>query len=373
LISSNQFLQANFEYKIELFINGVLSSVDKKFPKPNGVVKHNVTDLVKTNFQIPNINNEISVTADLVQSMGTFREVYIVVTEVYGTPPAEQATGTSATIDVWKASLSDFDYVDFNPVDYTMSAVGKSPLTIANDWKYWLDVDKNNYVSFYNHDDTITTAVTLRSFDANDTQIDQESIPLGTIDKGIYIVNMNFYEWDLNITNAVRLRLYISKAVLVIDNSQIQKDYYINRPCISDRTVYFFNKLGGIDQQIFNKRKQSFKDFTRQSRGQALTTIDTVTGEDIVLNKFRGRSFNYSNQTQGRITLMSDWLPQEQLTWLIRELLESPIVWMEDENNNKISYSVTNASESEPQERYEDLSQMVIELSENLRSKSALF
>src|SRR6056297_2041361 len=82
LISSDQFLQANFEFKIELYIDGVLSSVDKLFTKPNGVVKYNASELVKTTYQIPNINTDISVSADRIESTGTLKEVYIVATEV---------------------------------------------------------------------------------------------------------------------------------------------------------------------------------------------------------------------------------------------------------------------------------------------------
>lgn len=372
LFSSDQFLQANFEYKVELYIDSVLSSVDKLFPKPNGVCKYNATDLIKTNFTRPEINTDITVNADLLESTGTLKEVYIVVTEIYGTTPAEEATATSDTLDVWKSSLSDLDYIDFNPTNYTLVGTGKSALTYPNDWKYWVDIEKSNYLVFYN-ETSRTLVVRLETFDATGASIDSEEITFNSQDKDVYIANVSLKEYDINTTNALYYEVRIIPFLTSVVNAPIVKKYYINRPCVKDRMVYFFNKLGGIDSCIFNKQKQSFRDFTRQRYSRALTTIDASTGEDILISKFRGRDVNYSNSSSNRITLMSDWLPQEQISWLVRELLESPLVWMEDENDNKIAYHITNASESEPQERYEDLSQIVIELASSFKSKSVLF
>ena len=372
LVSSNQFLQPNFEYKIELYIDGVLSSVDKLFPKPNGVVKYNATELVKTTYDIPTINTDIAVNADLLESTDTLKEVYIVVTEVYGNPPAEEGTGTSSTINVWKASLSDLDYIDFNPTNYTLTGTGKSALTYPNDWKYWVDIEKSNYLVFYNETQR-TIDVRLETFDATGASIDTETITFGDQPKDVYIANVSLKEYDINTTDALYYQVRIVPFLTSVVNAPIVKTYYINRPCVKDRTVYFFNKLGGIDSCIFNKQKQSFRDFTRQRYSRALTTIDTSTGEDILLSKFRGRDVNYSNSSSNRITLMSDWLPQDQITWLVQEMLESPLIWMEDENDNKIAYHITNASEEEPQEKYEGLSQIVIELASSFKSKSVLF
>lgn len=370
LVSSNEFLQANFEYKVELYIDGVLSSVDKLFPKPNGVCKYNATELVKTTYDIPTINTDIAVNADLLESTGTLKEVYIVVTEVYGDPPAEEATGTSSTINVWKSSLSDLDYIDFNPTDYTLTGTGKSALTYPNDWKYWVDIEKSNYLVFYN--ETLRTLrVRIETFNAAGASIDVESVTFSNQVKDVYIANISLKESLVDTTDALYYEVRISEPIAIIP--PIVKRYYINRPCVKDRTVYFFNKLGGIDSCIFNKQKQSFRDFTRQRYSRTLTTIDTSTGENILLSKFRGRDVNYSNSSSNRITLMSDWLPQEQITWLVQELLESPLIWMEDDNDNKIAYHITNASEEEPQEKYEGLSQIVIELASSFKSKSVLF
>lgn len=372
LITSNSFLQANFEYKIELYIDTVLSSVDKLFPKPNGVVKYNATELVKTTYDIPNINTDITVDDDLRESTGTLKEVYIVITEVFGNPQAEQGTATSNVRNVWKASLSDLDYIDFNPAVFEPTTIGTRALTVDNNWKYFVDIEKSNYMVVYNHLESPVSSLRIRTYDASDTLIDNTQINFGVITKDIFCLNVSLKESEVDTTDAIYYEAAFSRDVSILGENFIKR-YYINRPCIKDRTVYFFNKLGGIDSCIFNKQKQSFRDFTRQSYSRALTTVDTSTGEDILLSKFRGRDINYSNSSSNRITLMSDWLPQEQITWLVQELLESPLIWMEDENDNKIAYHITNGSESEPQERYEGLSQIVIELASSFKSKSVLF
>jgi hypothetical protein len=369
VFTSNQTGQANFSFEVDLVVDGVVETTDQVFPRIGGTTNYNVKELVAPLFDDPNINTDISATADLMQSMDVFKEINIVVRELYGSPPTVQDTATSSVSAVWKAALSDLQFIDYDSTIYTPPGDDKLFLTnFPREHKYWVDIEKSNYISFYLPVDE-PVQLGVQTFDQSGASISQFAYNLSDRTKDVYILNVSPKELTaVNFSNAAYYEIQVRYGTLpsVVVALETFK-FYINRPCVKDRTVYFINKLGGVDSWIFNKRKTSNRTFDRAVLERQ---FGRLVGTSYEYDKFYSRELNYSNNSENTITLDTDWTNQDILTWLVKELLESPLVWMEDENDNKIAFHITNASESEPQERYEELSQLSITLASGFKSRS---
>lgn len=364
--TSNVFAQPNFVFEVDLVVDGNVITTDQIFPRSGGTAMINYSELVAPLFTDPVINTDISTQADLIQSMQVRKSVNIVIREIYGVTPTVQDTETSAIVDVWKASLSDLGFIDYDSDDYA-DITTDNTLFLTNfprNEKYWVDIEKSNYLCFFfPTNDNVTMRV--RAFDASGTSISSFSYNFGDKFKDVYILNVSPKELTaVNFTGAV----YYEVTILInFTNPYETFRYWINRPCVKDRTVYFINKLGGVDSWIFNKRKTSDRTFDRELYERDLGRL---LGTSYVYDKFNSRMVNHFNVSENEISLATDWTNQEVLTWLVREMLESTLVWMEDENDNKIAMHLTTASEEEPQERYEELSQLVINLASGFKSQS---
>ena len=367
--TSNVFAQPNFVFEVDLVVDGNVIATDQIFPRSGGTAMINYTELVAPLFNDPVINTDISTQADLIQSMQVRRSVNIVIREIYGVSPSVQDTETSAIIDVWKASLSDLGFIDYDSDDYA-DITTDNTLFLTNfprEEKYWIDIDKSNYLCFF-LPSSQTVGMRVQAFDASGTSISSFSYNFGAQVKDVYILNVSPKELTaVNFTGAVYYTIDILIGTFPINTPYEKFTYWLNRPCVKDRTVYFINKLGGVDSWIFNKRKTSDRTFDRELYERDLGRL---FGTNYVYDKFQPRMVNHFNVSENEISLATDWTNQEVLTWIVREMLESTLVWMEDENDNKIAMHVTTASEEEPQERYAELSQLVVNLASGFKSTS---
>lgn len=378
VFSSDEFGQPNFEFKVDVIVDNVIISTDKIFPLSGGNAYLNVSEIVAPFFSDPTINTDITTTADLCVDMGVLKEVKLTITEVYGTTPAEEGIATTDTVDVWRASLSDLDFIDYDATDYikgsgisglrarflTSFPRVVSPSFLPSNDKYYIDIDSSQYLAFY-LDDTRTIALNIYTYDVNNNFIDLDSRSLGQKTKGVYLLNVSPKESTVSLTGAYTYMVTVSIGGLSVPYENFY--YYLSQPCVKDRTVYFYNKLGGIDSWIFNKAKTVRRDFDRQTYGRDLGVLN---GSSYDYSKFRSRMVNHFNTSQNSIKLDSDWTDIAVIEWLVRELLESPLIWMEDENDNKIAMHITNASMAEPQERYVNLEQLTLKLDSGFKSNS---
>ena len=367
--TSNVFAQPNFVFEVDLVVDGNVIATDQIIPRSGGTAMINYTELVAPLFNDPVINTDISTQSDLIQSMQVRKSVNIVIREIYGVSPSVEDTETSAIIDVWKASLSDLGFIDYDSDDYA-DITTDNTLFLTNfprEEKYWIDIEKSNYLCFF-LPSAQTVGMRIIAFDASGTSISSFSYNFGSQIKDVYILNVSPKELTaVNFTGAAYYTIDLLIGTFPITQPYEKFTYWINRPCVKDRTVYFINKLGGVDSWIFNKRKTSDRTFERELHERDLGRL---FGTNYIYDKFNSRMLNHFNVSENEISLATDWTSQEVLTWIVREMLESTLVWMEDENHNKISMHVTTASEEEPQERYAELSQLVINLASGFKSTS---
>lgn len=100
-----------------------------------------------------------------------------------------------------------------------------------------------------------------------------------------------------------------------------------------DRTnpvnIHFLNRLGGWDTFGFNLINKRNTEFNRRSYRRASYQLsgDQMTNND-VYNRYNEGTVNFSIEHRDRYRLISDYIREEDYTWLA-QLLASPIVYLE--------------------------------------------
>lgn len=368
VFSSNQTAQPNFEYRIEIRINGVLQFVGKVFPIQGATAYFNATEILRGLVPAPTINSQpdTSVNLDpLFFGNSSNRLVNFRVIERFGDPIANGAQAEH-NARVWKGACSELQYISLNTEMYTIGAtVDRLFLTnFPRSHKYYIDINKNIYLSFINQsNESIILAWT--------SEDDNDLYTFGTFASNVYFFNLN--------TNAITNSLgtnwgkFATIQVVELDGGQTTPRNELFRfefaECLDDdRTVYFLNKLGGVDQWLFTKRKQVKSNFERSEFKKKFGVLD---GNSYNYDSFIGRGQNFHNAQTETMVLDSDWLHPDVHAWLVQELLESPLVWMEDNEGNKTRYMIQNSMSDQGQEKYDVWKTLSLEMKPTLQSYSS--
>ena len=372
VFTSTMSAQVNFEFKVEVLVNSSIVSQELIFPIEGGTAYFNASDTVKSLFSIPNIPTDISTDQDLLVSADVLKNIQIRVTERYGSPIADQALANSSARDVFKASLDTEDWVDYLGTAYTISTVtpAKFMTNVPRGEAYYIDDTKSNYITFFNGA-TQLIGVVMRTYDASGALIDNKTVNFGSKTKAVYNLNTSLSKWvdetSIDTTDAVTYSVQVLIAGVAASE---EFKYTILQPCVTDRTVYFINKLGGLDVWMFNLSKKIAREFKRNTFTKRFGQLN---GTSFDYDKFIGAEQNYHNKSTASIDLLSDWNSPDIQGWLVRELLESPLVWMEDVSDNKERIVLTNANENEPQDKYVELVQLELSFRKSLQSKSVVY
>ena len=363
VFSSDQTGQPNFEYKIELLINSVVVYVGKVFPIQGAVAYFNAVEVLRGIVPGPTINSSPAVAlndpSELSWLNDSQREVSLKVTERYGSPIADKAHEVSATIKVWKASISESNWIDFDYETHLVLDTTRLFLTnFPRHRKYYVTPNQNNYLSIILDGGNYNLMYT--TFD------DADDFALNVIN-GVSFINVGMAH--LVVVNGSSLEQFLNVWVQELPTNRITETFtfHILNACSEHRTVFFLNKLGGVDSWTFTARKQQDATFERSEFKKKLGRL--VDGE-YVYDRFDGRIQNFHNATTDREVLDSDWLFPDVHAWLVSELLESPLVWTEDQDGNKTRWVVTNAQSSKGQDRTDVWRQLSLELKPTLQSYS---
>ena len=96
----------------------------------------------------------------------------------------------------------------------------------------------------------------------------------------------------------------------------------------STHRLHWLNKLGGWDSLTFtlvstNTSKVKTSDYQRE-RGQ----WDTA-GTDWIYTRYHGEQMAFNKYATDQLVLNSDWIHESFQNWLVRDLYESPKVYLE--------------------------------------------
>lgn len=349
--SSNQTAQPNFSFIVELYINGTLRLTQEVFRQFNTLGRIDVSEAVQSTLTSPLI-----VDGTLTTFYDTaINEYYIIVYEKYGTTPTIQASDTSTTLYGFNGALRHQDWINFDYREYN-SLGGSSFLpvnfltTFPRTKKYFCGLDERIFLGIFCTDTNIYARA--RVYDINNNLIDGDIISAALNDFTVFDVSPSTIVANSTITQSTfdsgayytieTMELGLMPPVFNVTSEAFK--IWIDTECkrYETRRLHWLNKFGVWDSFTFSL--VSIDSTTVQSYGYQREK-GVWDGTSYTYPLYQGEKVDFAKTASDQLTLNSDWINQDVQQWLVRELLESPSVYLEVNNGTDFEpVKVTNTN-----------------------------
>ena len=325
VFSSNQYAQANFSFIIEVYVNTVLVGRYLRFPEVNSDTCHfdlNEENIGRIRCAKPTIDS-----TTLVQDAGNTASVYIKIIERYGSPASDHASATSSTVKLFKASLSDSDFADFDYTDYAFNT-NKAWLTnFPSTETYYCGISENAYLmALTNSVAGIDVKVML--YDSAGSLIVTDYFSSGSA-ADCKIVNVSPTKiiaatsiTSGNFANCEYYKVYLTDYVFTTSGFTI----YIDRSCdnYDTKRLHFLSSLGAMESFSFTMANNTSRQITHNGYEKQWGGYNASNA--YVYSNSQGREVDFLTTSTGSMVVRTDFMEQGIQNWLVRELYESPYV-----------------------------------------------
>jgi hypothetical protein len=338
VFSSDEASQPNFSFIVEFFINGIYHSTHEQFIQSDDSGRFDGSEILRS-FLFSNLVTD----GTLAQVYnGAYAFVKIIVYEKYGTIPAIiNEPYPSATNIVYNGALRHQEWIDF---DYQLyNAARSNPLTtnptqvkfltsFPRDQKAFVGIDQSCFLGIFSTDEELR--INFRLFTAAGVQIVTQSIPLTfptftIIDCSPQTIIANTSITGLQFDAAAYYQVLVSgMGTGPFAGSSESFRFYMDTDCkrYEQRRLHFLNKQGVWDSMSFDLDSIDSTD---------VSSIDYAKNKGLWNNGvhsyplFQGQMVNASKSSMDKTTINSDWMKPSVQQWLVRELGESPSVYLE--------------------------------------------
>jgi hypothetical protein len=370
---SDQTGQANFSFYVEVYINSSFHSAHTIFPENSANARIDVSGILRT-FVSSNIPSSI-IEEDYSNAL---TEYAIIVYERYGTPPINQASDTSTTLQIFNGSLRYPEFVNWDYTQYDPATVqGALFLTsFPRSEKAYVKYNDNFYLSQF-----ITVPLPAGTYSI--------FIELYDISGNIIISDAFFpsFSTDFILLNVKPANIVANTLISQNDFDQcyyysVNLDYggattseafiiYYDQTCerYDPIRLLWLNKFGVWDSYSFDLVSQESSDVT-SSRYEG--EPGTWVGSDYKYTLSKGMNRTYHKHAVDKLLINSDWMKEAVQNWLVRELFESPVVYIQQSDGSVELVNVTNANYLLKQRRKDGLIQEQILLEKTYISNSQL-
>ena len=375
--SSDETAQANFSYIVEVYVNSILHSTHQVFQQSGIYAKFNASEIMRGLLSSPLITDGSLTTL----YSSAFDLVDLVVYEQYGTPPVIEASDDSDSTYVFNASLRHPDFVNWDYQDYNISTTnpqssGMLYLTsFPRSRKYFCGLTEKIFLGVISND--VSLELDIRLFDSANVlivsslgnaitfqQLTVIDASPTTIDANTAITAGNFASaaYYTIRTNATGGGAYLGK-------SEVFK-IYIDTECqrYPSTRLHWLNKFGVWDSFTFTlvSTHSTKVEANRYEREKGIWD-----DEDYIYPLYQGEATTFSKRAEDILTLNSDWIKEDVQQWLVRELYESPSVYMESDGEFE-PVNVTNATYKLKVNRRDGLIQEQVEIQRTYSYNSQL-
>jgi hypothetical protein len=374
--SSDQTFQTNFSYIVEVYINAILHSTHQVFPQNGIYAKFNASEIMRGILSSPLITDGTLVTL----YSSAYDLVNIKVYEQYGATPAIFASATSASKYVFNAALRHQDFVNWDYLDYNVATT--NPLTTISyltswprTYKYLCGLTEKIFLGVICND--IALKVDIRLYNAANTQIASSLAntivlsALTVLDASPQTLIDNTSLTSGDFTNCVyyTVRSNATGMGAYTGRSEVFK-IYIDTECqrYPSRRLHWLNKFGVWDSFTFDLVST---DSTKVEGNRYEKEKGIWNDENYVYPLYQGEGTTFSKRAEDTLTLNSDWIKQDVQQWLVRELYESPKVYLESSGSFE-PVNVTNASYKLKVSRRDGLIQELVEIQRTYSFNSQL-
>lgn len=383
VFSSTETAQPNFSFTVEVYLNGSLLSTHEVYPENGNVAKFNISQIGRAVVS-SNYPDESTLTIGELNPDDTWS---LLVYEKYGTPPATQIASSTATgsRNFLNGSFRFGDVLTggWDYQDYDIDTGGKGDLFLTDfprNRKDLVAYQEYKYLSIINSGgDNLTGHVKL--YNISGTQI-ASATWIGTLGTGLVTPFINVAPINLvggtslvqsDFDNCYYYTIQLKQTATPTKVSEIYKIYYdTSCSAYSRRRLHWLNKYGAWDSFTFTLLSEDSTDIT-------INDYSRVTGRWNVSNNYvyslsDGHQMTLSKFMQDKLILNSDWIHQDVQQWLVRELYESPRVYLQNDfgNSNLEPVNVTNANYILKQRKKAGLIQELVQINRTYTKVSQL-
>jgi hypothetical protein len=358
--SSTNSGTANFKYVYDVIINSVLVARSKVFPDPTGNYGvFNASPIVRTyltNYFEP------SGSSILVASNNKLKVTYTIQIgeEVGGVVTTNLANGTFSAYNFYPPLFADILAVK-NNTPLVLSTYYDNLLidNFSDDWLTERDTDEvvieygdNFYATYFR--------VTTGSYIAYCDVVDESGAVVSTYSNAITLSGeFNLFNLQAGHINSWAGSTLITDATygydfyLVLGAGQSRKIKLRQKcyPKYKQYNIHFLNRVGGWDTMKFalvNRRSSEFQRSTYRRNDWQLGT--GVMSNVDSYNRYNETALNYAIQHKDKYNLKSDWVSEQDYTWL-GQLVASSIAYIEVQgayfpitiSSNNYTYKIFNA------------------------------
>lgn len=377
---SDQTAQPNFCFIVELYIFGNLYSTHQVFPQSGILSRFNASEALKSFLSSPLIINGTLIT----DYTTAITNAWIIVYEKYGTPPAIAASATSATKKTFNAALRHPEFINWNYLDYNISRLNLiAPVKYLTSWprarKAFCGLNESFFLGFIS-DRKISIEVEFALYDATNTLITVYTFAPGPAffqDLSIIDASPNTIIANTTITLAnfsaaayYEVRAY-DTGIGINPGSTESFRIYIDNEChrYPTRRLHWLNKFGVWDSFTFTlvsteSTKVAGETYERES--------GVWSGTNYIYPLYQGQITTFSKRAEDTMILNSDWIYEDVQQWLVRELYESPNVYLEASTGAFEPVNVTNEGYDLKQSRKDGLIMETIQIKKTYSYNSQL-
>jgi hypothetical protein len=374
---SDQTAQPNFCFIVELYLFGNLYSTHQVFPQFGILSRFNASEALKSFLSSPLIIN-----GTLTTNYNTaITNAWIVVSEKYGTPPAIGASATAATMKPFNAALRHPEFINWNYQDYNVDSnnVLTPGVLFLTSWprarKYFCGLTENIFLGFISADTSFNVRFRLKNAAGGTIATDLVPLTLNdltVIDCSPSTIIANTTITTVNFAAAAYYEVIARGTGPGINNGSSETfKIYIDNEChrYPTRRLHWLNKFGVWDSFTFTL-------VSTESTKVAGSTYERESGVWNLTNYtyplYQGEMTTFSKRAEDTMVLNSDWIYEDVQQWLVRELYESPNVYLEDATGAFEPVNITNQGYDLKQSRKDGLIMETVEIKKTYSYNSQL-
>lgn len=320
IFSSNQTAQANFSYKVEVYVNGTKKETHFVLPESGGKAHFDASDVAERNCELPQTTG-----TDILDAENYITTLQLVITENYGTPPTDQATNNSSCT-VFKGAMTKRNFINYSPTDYIFDTNKKFLTLFPRTEKRYVNLADDNKFMYITNLETLRLFVELYQENgtpiasASTTLVARDEITIVNITNAILLASYGFSQANIDATGYIDIYWYDG-----IKESEHLRMYIDNR-CVdaTAKTLIFLSTIGSLETYRFTKRTSESARIRGESYEGQFGYFDDLGNWDYTL----GGNIDYLKTIENSETLQTDWLPEDEYNWLVKELLTSPLVYL---------------------------------------------
>jgi hypothetical protein len=339
--SSDQTGQPNFSYKVQLYIDTALFGTYEVYPMAGIYSKFDASEYVRS-FLKTHMSTEVDLVCETADQWNT---VGLRVYESYGTPPELEAYANAANLIGFNGALRYQKFAVWEHTEYYID-----PLNPTNPG--WLTYYPASEKQFTNFGDTFHAGILAKksltsyelllqiyditgtlTYNYTDGIVLLERVVMLDISPQALTNNGWATEPDFDDCYYYKVTLIATSDINPLDVSTSQPyPLYLDRSCnrFPEQRIYWMNKFGVIDQYSFDMLRIDASSV--QNYGYQVQRGSWI-GENYVLSLTDAEKKSAMKTASDTIILNSDWMKPAVQNWLVRELYESPQVWMYIDGN----------------------------------------